>query len=254
MNNHQNKYHKCKYSETTWFLVIAWIAIVVSLLTVIAVAYLGHRSFNNALNTTVSNTTSISSPENSNNIIKITDENSFVGRIIGFYETVITIFSLIIGFVLTIGFIYLRNVSKSEVCEAVREEIDADFFKSYLKEQLENVFKSDAKDGILKDIIEDQSEIIETIKEKYEAIKTIKNNIEKMQLRMAELEKIIDTPSETGDNNNNNTVKIEAMKKDMEAMKLRITELKETVVALQETIETTTSWNEIQETNGIEDK
>ncbi|MDR3195238.1 MAG: hypothetical protein LBT58_00340 [Endomicrobium sp.] len=67
----------------------------------------------------------------------------------GFYETIITIFSIMICFVLGIDFIYMRNVSKSEVNKVVEEAMNDAFFKSFLKEQLENVFKLDTKDGML---------------------------------------------------------------------------------------------------------
>ncbi|MDR2251448.1 MAG: hypothetical protein LBD98_01225 [Endomicrobium sp.] len=168
----QSKYHECRYSEKTWFLVIVGTAIAVSLLTVIAVAYVGHKSFNNALMMVVSKTASISLPQNSSNTIKITDKNSFVEHITGFYETVITIFSIMIGLVLVVGFIYLRNVSKSEVRKAVSEEIDTDFFKSYLKEQLENVFKSDTKDGILSDFINEQYQIRDDMQNEHKKMTT----------------------------------------------------------------------------------
>ncbi|MDR3306584.1 MAG: hypothetical protein LBS61_02800 [Endomicrobium sp.] len=87
---------KCKYSSKSWLLVIIIVApIITSLITVVAVSYCGHKSFNNALTAAVSKTTSISLPQNSNNTIKITDENSFVGHIMDFYGTVITIFSIV---------------------------------------------------------------------------------------------------------------------------------------------------------------
>jgi hypothetical protein len=182
MNKTQTKYHKCKYSEKTWFLVIIGTAIVVSFITIIAVAYLGHKSFNSAVLTTVSKVISIDAPHN-DNLIKITDKNTFVEHITGFYETVITIFSILIGLVLVlvIGFIYLRNVSKSEVREVIREETDSDFFKSYLKEHLENVFKASTKDGSLGAFIEDQDEKVE---EKYEMIEKM---IENMKSEIKEL-------------------------------------------------------------------
>ena len=227
----KSKIHDCKYSEKTWLLVVVGISIVFSLLTTIAVAYIGHKSFNNAVLTTVSKTTSIGTPQN-DNIIKVTNENTFVEYITGFYETVITIFSVIIGFVLAIGFIYLRNVSKSEVRDAVREETDADFFKSYLKEHLKNVFKADTKDGILGAFIEDQDEIVETMKEKYETIEKIKSEIKELKDSVVALQGTITI-------NNNQS----AQTSGIEKIKSEIKELKDTVVALQGTIETSTNNN-----------
>ncbi|MCA6070720.1 MAG: hypothetical protein LE180_06420 [Endomicrobium sp.] len=58
---------------------------------------------------------SISVPQNNNTVIKIDSEGSFIDNLSNFYNTVITVLSIFIVIVTWIGFIYLRNISKSDV-------------------------------------------------------------------------------------------------------------------------------------------
>lgn len=175
--------HKeCKYKrEIICFLRILLINIAILGLIVIALAFFGHRSFNNALKISIQSTTSVTLPYNT---IQITDEASLVGHLMGFYDSVITILSIIIAIISLVGFLYLRHISKSEVNEAVSEvakEIDEkvknidetisskiremtgnDFFKSYLRENLNTIFKKETKEGgVLADFINEQVEALD---------------------------------------------------------------------------------------------
>ena len=175
--------HKeCKYKfEKTCFMRIILTNVILLLILVIALAFFGHRSFNNALKTSIQSTTSITLPSN---VIQITDEASLIGHLMGFYDSVITILSIMIAAISLIGFLYLRHISKSEVNEAVNEAVreinekvknidttisskikettDNEFFKAYLRETLNTIFKKETSEGDLSDFINDQVEALDS--------------------------------------------------------------------------------------------
>jgi hypothetical protein len=138
-----SKYEKsCKHQILLNILISALVSIAV----IIIISFCGHRNFVNA----VKNGTCIITRNNilqNKNTIKIEFENSFLEHVTGFYETIIILLTTLIGLVSFIGFLYSKSFSKTEITDAVNEQLNTDFFKSYFKDHFENSFKLDKKRG-----------------------------------------------------------------------------------------------------------
>jgi hypothetical protein len=156
--------------------------VVFFVLASLLLAHCGNRSFNRSIETSVNQIQPISVPQNNNTVIKIDSEKSLIGHVLNFYSDVINVLSVFFVIVTVIGFIYLRNISRSDVNElvddTVNKKFDSNFFKLFLESLLEKVFKADAGDGFLADFVKYQAENEER---NYNEIKELQEKIKRLE-------------------------------------------------------------------------